>query len=182
MKVDEIKIRKACIEDAAEIANIHINSWREAYKGLLPQDFLDDRPLYFKNRYELWKKCTSRDEDIIYIAEHPEHGIIGFSNAGPGRDSDKSDYGEVYCIYLLQKFHKIGLGFKLLKACFDELLKRNYSQSYLWVLDKNPTIKFYEKTRAVEIDSPKEIEIADEKVIERCYGCLLYTSPSPRDV
>ncbi|MEZ4741946.1 MAG: hypothetical protein R3B45_05785 [Bdellovibrionota bacterium] len=34
-------IRKARIEDAAEIANVHINSWREAYRGLLPESFLD---------------------------------------------------------------------------------------------------------------------------------------------
>lgn len=52
-----IKIRKATEEDAAEIANVHINSWREAYKGLLEEDFLNDRPLQFKNRFILLS-CT----------------------------------------------------------------------------------------------------------------------------
>ena len=56
--MEGITIRKASVDDAAEIANVHINSWREAYKGLLPQEFLDERPLNFKNRYELWKKVT----------------------------------------------------------------------------------------------------------------------------
>ena len=45
--MENIIIRKAHLEDAAEIANVHINAWREAYQGLISQSFLDDRPLYF---------------------------------------------------------------------------------------------------------------------------------------
>lgn len=41
LQVADTIIRKATIEDAAEIANVHLNSWREAYRNLLPQDFLE---------------------------------------------------------------------------------------------------------------------------------------------
>lgn len=64
----QIEIRKAIREDAAEIANVHTNSWREAYQGLIEQSFLDDRPLHFKNRYELWKKVTVNENQTTLVA------------------------------------------------------------------------------------------------------------------
>ena len=76
----DIIIRKATFEDAAEIANVHINSWREAYKGLISQDRLDDRHLHFKNRYELWKRVTVDEKQTTLVAESKEHGVVGFVN------------------------------------------------------------------------------------------------------
>ncbi len=34
-------IRPARVEDAAEMAGVHVQSWRSAYRGLVPQDFVD---------------------------------------------------------------------------------------------------------------------------------------------
>lgn len=39
-KSADIIIRKANFDDAPEIANVHLNSLREAYRGLLPQEYL----------------------------------------------------------------------------------------------------------------------------------------------
>lgn len=114
-----MKIRKATPEDAAEIANVHINSWREACKGLLPQSFLDDRPLYFKNRYELWKRVMADESQTTFVAESDDSGVVGFINGYTARDKGYEDYAEVYCIYLLQKFHGQKVGFRLLQEYFD---------------------------------------------------------------
>ena len=142
--MDGITIRKATVEDAAEIANVHINSWREAYKGLLPQDFLDERALNFKNRYELWKRVTGTN----------------------GRDEDKKDWCEVWCIYLLEKYHGKKIGFNLLKQYFDIHSDKGFSKGYFWVLDNNPTIKFYEKVGGRYDGRGKEGEISGQKVKE----------------
>ena len=34
-------IRAARVEDAAQIAAVHVRSWQSAYRGLLPQAYLD---------------------------------------------------------------------------------------------------------------------------------------------
>ena len=34
-----MKIRKASFSDAKEIANIHVNSWKTTYKGIIPDEF-----------------------------------------------------------------------------------------------------------------------------------------------
>ena len=164
-----IVIRKAKEGDAAEIANVHINSWREAYKGMLDSNYLDERPLNFKNRYKLWTNSISQNE-IIHVAESDKYGIVGFSNAGSARDERFKNYGEIYCIYLFQKAHKQGIGFKLLKSCFEDLKLKGYDKAYLWVLENNPTIHFYERSGAKKMDYVLEDSIGSQPVKELCYS------------
>ncbi|MBG60328.1 MAG: hypothetical protein CMJ16_07710 [Peredibacter sp.] len=164
--MEGITIRKATVEDAAEIANVHINSWREAYKSLLPQDFLDERALNFKNRYELWKRVTQNPNQVTLVAESTEHGVVGMVNGTNGRDEDKKDWCEVWCIYLLEKYHGKKIGFNLLKQYFDIHSDKGFSKGYLWVLDNNPTIKFYEKVGGRYDGIDKEGEISGQKVKE----------------
>jgi GNAT superfamily N-acetyltransferase len=167
--VEGITIRKATLEDAAEIANVHINSWREAYRGLLPQEFLDERPLNFKNRYELWKRVTQNSEQVTLVAESTDHGIVGFVNGTHGRDKEKKDWCEVWCIYLLKKYHGKKIGFNLLKQYFNAHIEKGFSKGYLWVLDDNPTIKFYERAGGKYDGKDKEDKIAGQKVKELMY-------------
>lgn len=165
----KIIIRKAKVEDAAEIANVHVNSWREAYKGILDEDYLNDRPLIFKNRYTLWTKLITEGE-IVYVAESDKHGIVGFSNAGISRDERFENFGEIYCIYLFKKAHKQGIGFQLLKSSFEALKDKGHEKAFLWVLENNPTISFYERTGAKKMDYVIEDIIGSKAVREFCYS------------
>lgn len=162
-------IRRATVDDAAEIANVHINSWREAYKGLMPEDFLNDRPLNFKNRYLLWKRVTADPNQVTFVVESSEHGVVGFINGSKARDPEYQDYAEVYAVYLLKKYHHLGLGFELLKKYFDECSSLGFTKAYLWVLKDNPTIKFYKRTGGHFNGHEKEESIAGERMTEQCF-------------
>lgn len=162
-------VRPATYDDAAEIANVHINSWREAYKGLMPEDFLNDRPLNFKNRYQLWKRVTMDSAQVTFVAESKEHGVIGFINGCTPRDPEYKDYAEVYAVYLLEKYKGQKIGLELFKKYFNEYKKRGFTKAYLWVLKDNPTIKFYESTGGRFNGHTKEDVIAGQKVTELCY-------------
>lgn len=164
-----VTIRKARVEDAAEIANVHVNTWREAYQDLLPKNFLDDRPLLFKNRYQLWKRVTTDPEQVTFVAECSENGIVGFIDGKKARDDEYKDYVEVYAVYLFKKYHHQGLGFQLLKNYFDAFKARGFTKGYLWVLDGNPTIEFYKKAGGVYKGHSKEENVADQKMTELCF-------------
>lgn len=165
----DVLIRIACLNDAPEIANVHINSWREAYKSLLPKEFLDDRPLYFKNRLELWKKVTQKTDHFTFVAESKEHGIIGFINGSLGRDRGLHNLCEVRCLYVLEKYHKQKIGYNLLKAFFSSYQSKGHTKAYLWVLESNPTIKFYEATGGRFENREKFIDLCGEKYKELMY-------------
>jgi len=136
---------------------------------LLPQKFLDDRPLSFKNRYELWKEVTANKSQATFVAESKDHGVVGFINGAEARDSQYKGYAEVWCIYLLQRYHRQGIGFHLLREYFKNAMESGFRKTYLWVLKDNPTIDFYERSGAKLTGDIKKDEIGGQQVEELCY-------------
>lgn len=163
-----VLIRPAKPKDAAEIANVHVHSWREAYRGLLPQTYLDELPTTFKRRVELWKRLTVEDTQAVFVADAP-CGIVGFACFGQSRDKALVDHGELSAIYLLEKFQGQGLGAALLQLGMDKLQSWEFTKAYCWVLDSNPTIRFYEKSGAVFNGMEKTEEIGGQTVTELAY-------------
>lgn len=48
-----VSIREATLQDAADIARVHIMAWQETYRGIAPQTYLDS--LDINERIESWK-------------------------------------------------------------------------------------------------------------------------------
>ncbi len=168
VKIEDVLIRKAFAADAAEIANVHLNCWREAYQNLLPKTFLDQLPLTFKRRLNYWNKVAKEENNPLFVAE-ADLGIVGFASFGPARDTSMSGYGEVRAIYLLEKFKGKKIGHALLKQGMRVLFKMDMIKAYCWVLEGNPTIRFYEKSGAMFNGLEKTDEIGGKQVKELCY-------------
>ena len=61
-----VKIRTATIEDAESVAKIHVDAWKESYKGIISQVYLDE--ISFQNRLDLRKKILSEhNPDSIHL-------------------------------------------------------------------------------------------------------------------
>lgn len=142
-----IKIRRAEHGDENQIAKVHIQSWQEAYKGLVPQGYLDKLPSEIEERIDMWKRILANPERWAWIAEGPE-GIVGFVLFGPPRDPNREGFIELGAIYLLESEKRKGTGFSLLSAGFNKMKDLGYKTAYCWVLENNPTIQFYEKSGA----------------------------------
>ncbi|WP_310739799.1 hypothetical protein [Oceanobacillus alkalisoli] len=49
-----MQIRRADSKDATGIAKVHVDSWRATYKGIIPEDFLNN--LSYEHRTEYGRK------------------------------------------------------------------------------------------------------------------------------
>jgi hypothetical protein len=58
-------IRRATINDARAIAEVHVKSWQVAYRGLLPEDFLQN--LSVERREEQWRRALQNPEQVILV-------------------------------------------------------------------------------------------------------------------
>lgn len=154
-----VMIRAARPDDAPEIANVHVNAWREAYKGLLPDAFLEGLPLSFKRRLGMWQAMIASPEGrAIFVAESEKHGVIGFASVGPARDDEFSTSGELTTLYLLKAYQKRGLGAALMKAGFEALQRDGFASAYCWVLGGNDTIDFYRHNGARLLPESEKVE------------------------
>ncbi|MBE0669536.1 MAG: GNAT family N-acetyltransferase [Anaerolineales bacterium] len=162
-------IRKADPKDAPEIATVHIAAWKEAYRGIVPDDFLEN--LSVQRRTEQWVNSLS-DVNHLYhhalIAEVNGH-IVGFSNFGfPQKEDDEFD-GELYAIYLLKSAQKFGIGRALFVEAANSLMQMGSTSMLVWVLKDNPSRGFYEHLNGVYLRE-KMIEIGGSELVEAAYG------------
>jgi ribosomal protein S18 acetylase RimI-like enzyme len=143
-------IRPATAGDATQIALIHVRSWQEAYRGLVPQDYLDH--LDPADRVARWRRHIqgtdwSRSGVLVAPAGDepagattPAHAeLAGFVSYGPSRDADADPavIGEVSTIYVLAEAWGRGLGRRLMSGAVEHLTSAGYSQATLWVLPAN---------------------------------------------
>ncbi len=161
-------IRTAFLGDEYQIAEVHIQAWQEAYKGIVPQVYLDQLSSEIDNRVKMWKNILANPKRWAWVAENSK-GIIGFVLFGPPRDPDKESFIELGAIYLLASEKNKGIGFSLLSAGFNKMKDLGYKRAYCWVLENNPTIKFYERSGASYAGQIKVDEIGGKNFNELDY-------------
>lgn len=163
-----MNVRKATIEDAGGIAEVHVRSWQETYNGIVSQEYLNS--LKMEDRKPLWEKSLSETVDTspVYVAVSPEGDIVGFASFGKERTGEFHADGELYAIYILKKYQRAKLGLKLLQAGLDELIKLKYHSILVWVLEKNESRKFYESLLP-EKAGDEVVKIAGGEYVEIAY-------------
>ena len=134
-----MEIRRMRKEEADDISRIYASSWRNAYRGIMPQAYLDG----FSDLR--WVPLISEDFSKSYVLL--DNGrYIGTSSISPARDEKMAGWGEVISLYLLPEYFGKGYGRILLDFCLNELKNEGFDRVYLWTLEKNQRARtFYEK-------------------------------------
>jgi len=140
-----IFLRPARSGDAAAIAKVHVETWRAAYAGIVPDTYLVS--LTEAKQASMWNntiRCATAPEAVL-AAESPDvpgGGIVGFGSCGSARGQSGS--GEIFTLYVAPDWQGQGIGRLLLEALFGRLHEAGLSQAMLWVLSGNPSRFFYE--------------------------------------
>lgn len=147
-----VEFRAMTAADADAVAHLHATSWRSAYRGIVPDAFLDHE--VFADRQAVWRErlqgpATAPAFGIV--AEDPAGQLIGFTYVLPGHDP--------ICGSLIDNLHVHpeskggGIGRRLLRAVVRELGPEHGQPLHLWVLDQNEAAKrFYARLGAEFID------------------------------
>jgi GNAT superfamily N-acetyltransferase len=140
-RLDDICITAAGPADAAALAAVHVRSWRETYRGLLPDEFLGRMSVPFHERRFRHQLLFARPADFVLAAEGRD-GIVGYC---AGHASSLAGTAEISTLYLIRSVQKLGLGRELLKAGARVLEAGGSRSLRLWVLNGNrPARAFYE--------------------------------------
>jgi ribosomal protein S18 acetylase RimI-like enzyme len=149
-----VQIRRAAADDAAAIAAVHAQSWRDTYAGVMPDEFLSG-PVE-QERAELWRQRLSDQNTswvvMLAVESMPQvpdsERLVGFVALSPAPDGDG---------VLLDNLHVAagrqgrGVGAELLR------LARETSRTlwpgrelFLWVLTANKgAARFYSREGGV---------------------------------
>ena len=169
-------VRRASACDAEAIASVHVTSWQETYRDLMPSSILDG--LSVEDRANRWRKALNdapaSGDLAVFVASTPENKIVGFGACGQQRsnelDSGQFD-GEFQAIYILAAFQRLGLGKMLMIEMAQCLLRSGCNGGSLWVLrDNRHARRFYEGLDGRVVAERKEKRSQDVIFQEVAYG------------
>ena len=143
--MENLRIRHAELNDAPQIAEVHVGTWQFAYRGQMPDALLDS--LSVERRTKFWQGALSNPNNpgTVWVAEENKK-IIGFCSVGASEDDDREPAtGQLYAIYVDSDSIGKGVGSKLMDRGLETLKEKGFKEATLWVLATNEkTRRFYE--------------------------------------
>lgn len=166
---EPIILRRARPGDARGIAEVHVSAWRETYRGIVPDSYLDN--LSVDEREARWRRLDEPgNPSFAFVAVDGAGQVVGFGTGGPRRDGPAEYAGELNAIYLLRAAQGSGIGRRLVAAVARELAARDMPSMLLWVFRDNlPARRFYEALGGTLLTS-QQFEIEGQAITEVSYG------------
>jgi ribosomal protein S18 acetylase RimI-like enzyme len=168
-----VTLRDARRGDELAVAGVHVRSWQEAYRELMPAEFLAELdPRDRAGRYE-FEGGPEAPTTVVAVAPVDDGGgagdgddpsltnsvevrsgsspspvepVVGFVTFGPSRDRDTVGMGEIYALYVDPGRYEGGVGRMLMAHARRRLKEQGFEAAVLWVLLGNErAASFYER-------------------------------------
>jgi len=136
-------IRPAALTDAASLARIQVDSYRSAYRGILPEDYL--ARFSYEEQTQDWRALlTDEPAAVLFVAEEAAGAVVGYA-LGALLEQETYDC-ELAALHVRRPAQGRGAGHALIRAVarhFEQLGRRSL---VIWVLEANqPARSLYER-------------------------------------
>jgi len=170
-------IAPAAAADAHAIGVVHVLSWHETYRGVMPDQVLAS--LNPRERAAMWQRVITTQGGVFVLREGAR--IVGFGAAGRNRDDSLPHAGMFNTLYLLSHAQRQGHGRRLMAAMARHLLDTGLPDAVLWVAEANaPARRFYQGLGGVIVGHATELhEGWDMKCVAYGWDELTGLIPAP---
>ncbi|ORX89999.1 acyl-CoA N-acyltransferase [Basidiobolus meristosporus CBS 931.73] len=143
----EVTIRQALPEDASSIVEMHMQAWRDTFKGIVPDALLDslNSVEWCHNRCQQLESHFNgvNPQDTTWIAT--AHGrVVGLIDVGPVRSNfsdfavDPKNTGEVKVFYISKDYHGTGVAQSLWCTAVKRMFELMDSKKFcVWTISQN---------------------------------------------
>ncbi|MBX9361647.1 GNAT family N-acetyltransferase [Streptomyces sp. WAC04114] len=153
------------LADCEGVAEVRVGGWRSAYRGLVPQSYLDR--LSVEEDAERRRAYLAQGDGSVVnlVAEDTGGEIVGWACHGPYRDGEVgTEDAELYAVYVHPDQMGRGVGRALLAESVARCAAAGHGRLLLWVLKENDRARrFYERAgfRADGAEEPFEVDGVD---------------------
>lgn len=152
--MSEFTVRAGRADDASAVARIDVASWRQTYRGIVPDavlDALDVDEIAAQMRGRLRGIAAGAGSPLAcgFVVEDEQGEVVGYVFAGPtrplqnGAPAPSAYDSEVYALYLAPGYERRGLGARLAHAAASHLDGAGARAVIIWALAQNPNRGFY---------------------------------------
>lgn len=138
-----VTIRQATLDDARAIAEVHVASWRAAFRGILPDDALD--AMTAEDRLPMWTRVLEPGSTFDVRVGVDGDAVTGFVSVGPSEDGVPGKM-TLYTLYLHPDATGKGIGRALLADAERVMAAHGAQAATLRVITANPRARrLYER-------------------------------------
>lgn len=158
-----MELRPLRLDEVVRYDEVRLDTWRSAYRGLVPDAFLDGLAV----TAELTAARTAMAHDpsrALHVAVL-DGAVVGVAAAGPPRDDDldPDEVTELGALYVLPDHWGEGIGRALLEGV---LARRPRPTQALWVLEANARSRAFYASCGFAPDGHRKVEDLGAPVAE----------------
>jgi ribosomal protein S18 acetylase RimI-like enzyme len=151
-------IRQAELEDAEQIARLHVASWKVAYGGFMPP-----KQMAWISEVREVRRATDliSNPETPYLVAACGEEIVGFLVYGPpGDECDPESTRQIYTFFVDPRLYRQGIGSRLLSTMEAEICVPEIT---VWVMTQGTHgPRFYERSGFVrESETEKMSQLID---------------------
>ena len=137
-----IVVRRGKPSDAKVLAEIFRDSWRGAYRGIIPHPHLEN--MISRRTPQWWSSAVRSRESVLVVS--CSRAVVGYATLGLSRTRGKvgKAEGEIYELYLSPIHQGLGFGEYLFEGARHALEMRGHAGLIMWALaDNTSATDFY---------------------------------------
>lgn len=158
----KLLIREMALADCDRVAEIRIRGWQSAYRGLIPQSYLDGLSVAEDAEHRRVRLAQADGSVVNLVAEDTGGQVVGWACHGPYRDGElRTPDAELYAVYVHPEQVGRGAGQALLAESVARCAAAGHGRLLLWVLKENGRARrFYERAgfHADGAEEPFEVD------------------------
>lgn len=168
----QVTIRKATVDDAKIISFIGVSSWQAAYRGIIPDSYLDDLSVEQREKHLIQ---SFKNPNIYFAIAEIESHAVGMICFHPSyHETSEKGAWEVGALYILPQYWNKGIGRSLIQYAFQFMRENDISVCDVWVLEDNKRARsFYEHMGLIYTGIQKALTIGGKELVEVCYTIAL---------
>jgi ribosomal protein S18 acetylase RimI-like enzyme len=170
-EISSIVIRPARGGDAEAIARVRVDSWRETYRGMIPQAYLDAMKL--EQSRALWEKVLTAGSTAVsvFVAERGAE-IVAFGSGNMLAEPKRGFDAELSAVYVRREFQRAGIGRRLVAetALALSLGERGASGLIVWVIASNKGARAFFERIGAELVVEQAFQWDGMDLVEAGYG------------
>lgn len=157
-KGNDYIIRKNELKDQAQMAEIKVDGWKNAYDKIIASKYLNS--LDYESQTQRYISSFEEYKDLVFVAVR-EDEVLGYSCFSL-KDRDNKYDSELVSLYIKPSEIGKGIGTSLIKETMKELSNKGKKNMIVWCIsDNKKAIKFYEKLGGKKLEV-KKAKIGDE--------------------
>ncbi len=144
-------VRPATPDDAGEIAQIQLSTWRLAYRRILPRhvlDALDEEWMARRWLASIEAPPSARHRVLVAVEQAARSYLVGFAAAGAADEAALApeepplapDVASITDLLIEPRWARRGHGSRLLSACVDLWRGDGFTTAVAWAFEADPAL------------------------------------------